>query len=172
MEPGRNSHEQCAFLADSSRVWCTLEKTANNPGSTATRAGAGMKLESWGEGLHGDPKKMMASRGKALPHEVLASEASCQPSATRRAKLFSSPDSSPSPRPACLLRLPEVLQLLLPLQGSDPAPRKGARTGRCHGAIDGHFSCPLPLIKPQQPFRFHVELRSVSGILEGNGPRM
>lgn len=59
-------------MADSSRVWCTLEKTANNPGSTATRAGAGMKLESWAEGLHGDPKKMMASRGKALPHEVLA----------------------------------------------------------------------------------------------------
>lgn len=54
-------------MADSSRVWCTLEKTANNPGSRATRAGAGMKLESQGEGLLRDPKEIVAYTQKVLP---------------------------------------------------------------------------------------------------------
>ena len=54
-------------MADSSRVWCTFEKTANNPGSRATRAGIGMKLESQGEGLLRDPKEMVAYTQKVLP---------------------------------------------------------------------------------------------------------
>lgn len=59
------------------------------------------------------------------------------------------------PRPACFLTLPQVLQLLLPLQGSGPAQCEGARTCRYCGAIEGHFSCPLPLVKPQHPFSIH-----------------
>lgn len=50
-------------------------------------------------------------------------------------------------RPACFLRLPQVLQLLLPLQGS--------RTCGYCGATEGHFSCPLPLVKPQCPLSIH-----------------
>lgn len=156
----RVSWSQRGILMNNGPSWQTvqgcgasLKKQQITQAPGAAGEGAGVKLQSWGQGLHADTQEMVGSHRKAVPLGLWPEK----PGQTWA--LSPGPGFPPISRGCLSAQTPQrTLRFLqppfLPRDAKTPAPARGCGTQ----GPPWHLRSPL---SPQHPFGFRAGTRSI-----------